>query len=383
MSLTKVTYSMINEGPPMRVDYGSNASYLAAASTLLTGGFWMDESPQPRHWRFADRVFMGAAAAQTNGYKIDTTPPTGTFLTTQMGAFWMERGATVLSVAPGGEFGGVFASRTSDKAASGYYGTATIGVLGIVENDDVSANQTIGWAGYFEANRGTNNKVVYGLEISVKNKGDNKISNPYSIDFGSTGVWLPAGGDSIYNGVNANPCATAIMIGRGDDHGNTALPMTWNKGIIFNADSITGTDGVTGVGVAIEMAKGHIINWAIPVTAQSGATIRSEVDTYASRQGIIFANDQTQFTTGGSGFTAIIGKASGVDNQIRIFSESTGTGPQIQAAGADTNIDLRLIPKGTGKISFGNLSATADAPITGYIEIKDSGGNIRKLAVIS
>lgn len=381
MALTKVTYSMINEGPPMRVDYPNNDSYYAAAEDLLTGGFWMDESPQPRFWRFADRVFMGAAAAQTNGYKYDTTPPTGTFLTTQMGAFWMERGATTISVAPFGDFGGTFAARTSDKAGTGYYGTATIGILGVVENDDSSVNQTIGWAGYFEANRGTNNKVVYGLEISVKNKGANATSNPYSINFASTGIWMPAGGDASYNGVNANPCTTAIMIGRGDDQGNPALPMTWNKGIIFNANGITGTDGVTGTGIAIEMAKGHIVNWAIS-TGQAGASIRSDVDTYASRQGIIFANDQIQFTTGGS-FTALIGKGSGTDNQVRIFSSVAGSAPQIQAGGSDTNIDLQLVPKGTGYIQFGNRTGTGDAPITGYIEIKDNGGIVRKLAVIS
>lgn len=381
MSLTKVTYAMLNEGPPMRVDYANNTDYLAAASTLLTGGFWMDESPQPRFWRFADRVFMGAAAAQTTGNKFPV-PNTGTFLTTQMGAFWMERGATTLSVAPFGDFGGVFAARTSDKSGTGYYADASIGILGVVENDDVSINQTIGWAGYFEANRGTNNKVVYGIEIAIKNKGDNKTSNPYTVDFGSTGVWLPAGGDSSYNGENANPCATAIMIGRGNDGGDPLLPNTWNKGIIFNADAITGTDGVTGTGIAIEMARGHVVQWATP-TGAIGATIRSDVTTNADRQGIIFVDNQVQFVGSGVGFTAIIAEGTGVDNHIRLFSEATGTSPQIQAAGADTNIDLRLIPKGTGYVQYGNITATADAPISGYIEIKDSGGTVRKLAVIS
>jgi hypothetical protein len=382
MSLTKVTQAMVVNGPPMREDFATEQAYLDYAATLPTGGFWMDESPTPRHWRFADRTFVGAAAGESTGNKFQGTPPAGTFLTTQMDAFWMERDATTLSVAPFGNYGGVFAARTSDKAGGGYYGTATIGILGVVENDDVSINQTIAWAGYFEANRGANNKVVFGLEIAVKNKGDNKTSNPYTVDYGTTGVWLPAGGDSIYNGVNANPCATAIMIGRGDDHGNTALPMSWNKGIIFNAKALTGTDGVTGTGIAIEMAKGHIVQWATP-TGAVGASIRSDVTTNADRQEIIFANNQVQFVGSGVGFTAIISQGTGVDNHIRLFSEATGTSPQIQSAGADTNIDLRLFPKGTGYVQFGNIVATADAPISGYIEIKDTGGTVRKLAVIS
>ena len=34
-------------------------------------------------------------------------------------------------------------------------------------------------------------------------------------------------------------------------------------------------------------------------------------------------------------------------------------------------------------VKFGARTASGDAAITGYIEIKDSGGTVRKLAVIS
>jgi hypothetical protein len=366
-----------------RKDFNTEQSYLNEASLLSTGGFWMDQLPQPRHWRFADRVFIGKAASQTNGNIIEGSPPTGTFLTTQMGAFWMERGATTLSVSPYGEFGGVFATRTSDKSASGYYGNASIGVLGIVENDDLSANQTIGWAGYFEANRGTNNKVVYGIEVAVKNKGSNVTPSPYNRNgWGSVGIWFPAGGDSSYNGVNSNPCSSAIMIGRGDDHGNSALPMSWNRGIIFNSDSITGTNGVTGTGVAIDMAKGHTIRWSTP-SGDVGVGIYSDVDNTLQKQGIVFKNQQIWFTGGSGGINAIIGENTGSENQVRLIAEGSGTSPSIQANGNDVNVDLRLNPKGNGVLQYGFHIANADAPITGYITIKDAAGNVRKLAVIS
>ena len=52
------------------------------------------------------------------------------------------------------------------------------------------------------------------------------------------------------------------------------------------------------------------------------------------------------------------------------------------AASGAANGDIRLIPKGTGLVRFGTRTASADAPITGYIEIKDSGGTTRRLAVI-
>lgn len=59
-----------------------------------------------------------------------------------------------------------------------------------------------------------------------------------------------------------------------------------------------------------------------------------------------------------------------------------GSAPIFSVAGSDTNIDLALTPKGTGLVRFGTRTASADAPITGYIEIKDSGGTVRRLAVI-
>lgn len=43
----------------------------------------------------------------------------------------------------------------------------------------------------------------------------------------------------------------------------------------------------------------------------------------------------------------------------------------------------KLTPKGSGNVRFGALTTNADAPVTGYITIKDAGGTVRKLAVIT
>lgn len=73
-------------------------------------------------------------------------------------------------------------------------------------------------------------------------------------------------------------------------------------------------------------------------------------------------------------------------NLIQIQGAAAGSAPSIQAisgtSGSDTNIDLTLTPKGTGNVRFGTYTGTISA-ITGYIEIKDSGGTVRKLAVIA
>jgi hypothetical protein len=55
----------------------------------------------------------------------------------------------------------------------------------------------------------------------------------------------------------------------------------------------------------------------------------------------------------------------------------------MDVAGSDTNIDLALTPKGTGNVRFGTYTASMALTIQGYVEIKDAGGTIRKLAVIA
>jgi hypothetical protein len=71
-------------------------------------------------------------------------------------------------------------------------------------------------------------------------------------------------------------------------------------------------------------------------------------------------------------------------NFLTLSGAASGNGPTISvSSGTDADIDLNLTPKGAGAIRFGTLTATTDAPITGYITIKDSAGTVRKLAVIT
>lgn len=83
----------------------------------------------------------------------------------------------------------------------------------------------------------------------------------------------------------------------------------------------------------------------------------------------------THFEVGGSTANTV--------NSIRAAGSAAGSQVQFLAQGSDTNIDIQLTPKGSGNVRLGTLVASADAPVTGYITIKDSGGNLRKLAVIN
>ena len=79
-----------------------------------------------------------------------------------------------------------------------------------------------------------------------------------------------------------------------------------------------------------------------------------------------------------------IGHNPGAVNYVQVIGALTAsTSPQVMAEGPDTDIDLRLTPKGVGNVRFGVFTSSADAPIDGYITIKDFAGNVRKLATIA
>lgn len=89
------------------------------------------------------------------------------------------------------------------------------------------------------------------------------------------------------------------------------------------------------------------------------------------------------YSGGGSRLNVnIIDVASSV-NYIEFAGAATGSGVEVRARGSDADIDLKLEPKGSGRVRFGTHSALAAETVTGYITIKDSAGNDRKLAVVS
>ena len=73
---------------------------------------------------------------------------------------------------------------------------------------------------------------------------------------------------------------------------------------------------------------------------------------------------------------------AGGANYIQVANGAAGAPAGISVRGADEDIDLRLAPRGNGRVQFGQYTAGATA-VTGYISVKDITGVVRKLAVIS
>lgn len=400
-----------------------------------SSGFWPDVTATTRMNRMRDRVFIGDGAAFT-GNRIGTQ---GGFVPTGVqGANWAPRDSSLFVAQDTGLMAVTGFASNANIDMTGP--TETIGVSGFVIGNKASR---IVWAGYFdvqfEQGSGAN-----GMEIALKNKsGSVTVPTPYFQDFNTCGIWMPAGGDATYGGDSNADCSVAIAIGRTSFPGGAATPPTWRKGIVFFRDSLTGSDGTTGTATAIEMGKGHTVAWRAPGNF-SGFNIRSDVSAASSDVAIVAGNNIINFLgTGGVAIAAfqhttnavnstifssaatgglVAWRASGSDTNIgiqirtkgtqavRFQSQDSGATDEfrvgginsnpvnylwaygtnaaaglavLSAAGADTNISIRLAPKGTGTVSFGTFTSNADAPVNGYITITDSSGNTRKLATIA
>ncbi len=68
-------------------------------------------------------------------------------------------------------------------------------------------------------------------------------------------------------------------------------------------------------------------------------------------------------------------------NRMEVSGAAIGGSPSLATAGGEANIDLALAPKGGGRVRFGSYEATAGLTPSGFIEIKDSGGTLRRLLV--
>lgn len=153
------------------------------------------------------------------------------------------------------------------------------------------------------------------------------------------------------------------------------------KNIFAGQTSIGGLEGAESLRV---VPTASAVNWVqVGGAATGGAPFiisqgsDTNINLYLGSKG----TSSIIFNTSGLLQFAVTHTASAV-NYLQATGSATGAAPTLSSQGSDTNIDLALTPKGTGYVRFGTRTASADVAITGYIEIKDSGGTVRRLAVI-
>lgn len=316
-------------------DYSTNANAVTAGGSDIPSGFFADLSGKIK--RTGKRVFVGEAAQVTGNLSGSQG---SIFPTSTEGANWILRDAQLLSIADTGLIAVAGVARSSDQNSTP---TECIGISGFAVNDKASGRA---WGAYFEVQHESGATASQGIEIDTKNKGSDVTSTTYSRQNSAKGITIVAGGDASYGGSPANPSDVAIGI--------IANASTWNKGIVFFADSLTGDDGTTGTGVAIEMAKGHRVTWMAP-GGIAGAEIRSDVASASSNVTQLFEDNTVSWIgTGGDKILFVVNRngVSAGGNYIRVNATNAGAGPFLDALGADTNVPFRYRTQGTGAHQF-------------------------------
>jgi hypothetical protein len=261
----------------------------------------------------------------------------------------------VASLSSTGQVAVVGGSRNTDNNGGV---NASIGLLGWNFNFN-TATPAAGWGIYSESRRIDGAGTAQAMELDATQLGAVVSITPYNMNPGGQAIsaWLASGGGCgvgtfrCFNGttnVAANAASAAIGI---TDNG-----APFNKGIVFHNTAL-GADGATAT--AIDLARRHQIVWETP--NGPGAIIRSDIldSTVYGTSSLLFI----QGTNAGVLQTLLSGiqamevtlapSGSGNYASFNLAAGQTGVNSAISLNGADANLSLELIPKGTGVIVIG------------------------------
>lgn len=124
------------------------------------------------------------------------------------------------------------------------------------------------------------------------------------------------------------------------------------------------------------------INW-YDAFGNVNSTIASNNNTPSTKTNLTFFSNGFNFLNNSNNSSFLILVSPTGVNRVQITGTDTTVPPKIESAGADLDIDLELKTKGQGLIRMGTFNATSGSIISGYITIKDSSGQPRRLAVVT
>lgn len=398
-----------------------------------TSGFWADDPTPGRHSRIDGRILSGTPYTGRR-----TAPLGGSWLSEEV-ANYFEKNAQHVFLAET-RYGAIFASRA--VAGGSVEGMA---LAALVQTKDDKFGRAI-YVEVFHGSSsfGVGIEVQVGNYTGVTpNFNPYSVAGMNSAAFyasveGSNGYVL---GDASTPATMANAAAGAVMDVAGGSNGLAHHKFT--GGVMFR-DSALVRDG-SGRANAHLMARGHQITWWANASAK-GALIASDVTAASGYVDLVFGNNS--IVLGGVSSRAIVKAqddtaGAGAVNWVSIKNSRTGLPVEIKAEGSDTdvaaqivttglgvtrflshagsgenlriappsaaptdyltvagsagggyatlgadgvsaNVDVRLAPKGAGYVRFGTWTASGDAPVNGYILVRDDAtGTVRRIATIA
>ena len=360
-------------------DAGSIASRVQI--TIPAGIYKLDSNPAPTGyvtWVIQEGVSFtgtgklpiseskGSILAAADSYKSIESDPAfynGIFQ-------YLEHHATLTGYGTTGLHGSV---QTSNSNGTG----ARIGVAAFAVNDYTGG--TVGATGLYSTvvRESVATGPTLGMEIDVANMGTTvSIFPSQPFKSGTTlGIWCCAGGEITEATPPGSPGVASVAIGIIQNDSQAIKTAKFDKGILFHSDAIDGTDGATGIGIAIAFATGHAMQWY-----NNATNICAEIVAEGTTQAL--TNTRLNFSDFGllyqyrpTGKTLFqVENSSTAVNTLAIKPSDTGVSPRIYARGDDTNIDLTLGVKGSGDINFQDVSTAGGAGASaGYLIVKING----------
>jgi hypothetical protein len=295
--------------------------------------------------RVRDRLFVGPAALNdgTNTavqadwlttYQLAKGRTYGYVQTSQFSALNDSPGLDALTTA-------VFGAQTAGRPSSGSQVIAATGMG--VNNANTGQAANAAWGAYLEAFRDTTadgNGGAYGLEIDTMNfTSSTPVTDPYAQANDQTiGIQLASGG-----GFPGTLYGTTAGI---NFQNNNAK---FDIGVVFGSTSLTGSDGTSGTGIALALAKGHSFQWYGPGSVKT-SSIAAYGTTTAAGVKQQFSDNLVQWLNASTVPLLNVAGAASAVNYVQTSNAATGVAPTLAALGSDTNIQLALSGKGTGGV---------------------------------
>jgi hypothetical protein len=203
------------------------------------------------------------------------------------------------------------------------------------------------------------------------------ISNATSITIQNAGA---SGGLQMIRNSDASTASTRTYY---DSSTSVACIYNSSGNLFFNTNATLGSSA--GSNQMRVSATASAVNYVQVTGAATTAYAQISAQGSDTNPGLLYTtkgNGEHRFSTAAS-ITAIQFRVRHLNtpaNYCAVIGSISGSPPEFQTLGTDTNIDLALTPKGTGNVRFGTYTGTILTP-TGYVEIKDSGGTVRRLLV--
>lgn len=235
------------------------------------------------------------------------------------------------------------------------YGGSTVICDGAISNTANAAGQP--WGFGFQAEYGS---TLVGTNISASGC---KIAGFASLSNSTCRIFDSSTSSNIGSGLFARDGGVIEA-----QNTNTTNNTRYGIEVVEGSGRIFGVSGNTGntLGPVNAFVYLSVVGTDPQITSSSG-NLR------------IDSRDNTYFNTAGGAQFCVRNTPSAV-NRIDVIGAATGQSPQFIATGTDTNIDLALTPKGSGRVKVG-ATFTGTVSTNSYIEFLSNDGAVLRIPV--